>query len=277
MAARLIDAGHRLTVWNRTRRKVDALVEAGAKAASSPAEAADGAEATITMLASPAAVEEVVFGDEGAAESLREGQLLIEMSTVGVELIESLAERLPKGVTVIDAPVRGSVPNANDGTLTILIGADEESFQGVSDLLEPLGTSLHMGPRGSGAAMKLVVNLTLGASITLLGEALTLGESLGLDPEVTWDVLEASPIAPIAKRKRAKIERASYSPNFKLDLALKDLRLVHGAAEKGDLDLKVAEACRVWLEEAQKAGWGDRDFSAVVAAILDQKRGSGPA
>ncbi len=273
IAKRLISAGHHLTVWNRTRAKVDALVEAGAAAASTPAEAAAGADVTITMLATPEAVEEVVFGPDGASSSLGRGDLFIEMSTVGVDTVRSLATRLPE-VTVVDAPVRGSVPQANDGTLTILMGSDDETFPRVAELLEQVGSCLHAGPPGAGAAMKLVVNLTLGVSISALGEALALSRTLGLDPATTWEVLEASFIGPMAKRKRAKIERGSYPADFKLDLALKDLRLVEAAAEKGGLNLKIAEACRAWLEEAHRSGRGDEDFSAVVAAILDQGHGA---
>jgi 3-hydroxyisobutyrate dehydrogenase-like beta-hydroxyacid dehydrogenase len=257
-------------VWNRSPAKVEPLVDLGAETRPSPAETVAGRDVIITMLSDRRALEDVLFGPAGAMESMRGDELLIEMSTVGPDTIQRVEARLPRGVTLVDAPVRGSVPQATDGSLTILVGADEDTFTRVADLLEPVGTCLHVGPQGAGAAMKLVVNLTLGTTLTLLGEALALSRALGLDPVTTWDVLEASPIGHIAKGKRSKIEGNSYDPMFSLDLASKDLELVRAAAEQAGLELKLTEACRAWFEEAQRNGWGDRDFTSIVAAIRDR-------
>lgn len=269
MAARLLDAGHDLTVWNRTADKAEPLLARGATAASSPAEAVADADAAITMLSAPEALDEVLFGEQGAAASLTAGQILVEMSTVGPAAVQAMTERLPDGVAVIDAPVLGSVPQATDGRLLVFIGAADEDLPRVQDLLSPMGTLRHVGGPGAGAAIKLVVNSTLPTTLAALGEAMALGEGLGLDRDAVLDVLGSSPLRPTLDRKRDNIVAGSYdNPNFKLALALKDLQLVTEAAAGAGRDLRVVEASRAWLQEAVDAGAGDLDYSAVVATIL---------
>jgi 3-hydroxyisobutyrate dehydrogenase-like beta-hydroxyacid dehydrogenase len=266
MAARLLEAGHDLTVWNRTGAKTEPLVAQGAAAAASPAEAVAGADAVITMLADPPALEQVLFADDGVVGALRPGQWLIDMSTVGPDTIHSVRQRLPGQNTLVDAPVRGSVPEATAGRLIIFVGASPEAFAYVEPLLAPLGTPHHVGGPGAGAAAKLVANLTLGVTITALGEALALGQSLGLDRATVLDVLAETPIGATAKIKRPNIEAGTYPPAFKLRHALKDLRLATETADGKKLQL--TEAARDWLEQADADGAADLDVSAVVATIL---------
>ena len=166
MASRLLRAGHALTVWNRGAERTVPLAEAGAVVASSPAKVAAGADFVITMLATPEALEQVLFGTAGLAQALSPGQILIDMSTVGPDEVRSVAARLPKGVVLVDAPVRGSVPQATSGRLDIFVGADDENYERVRPILEALGPVRHTGGLGSGAAMKLVANLALGAAIS---------------------------------------------------------------------------------------------------------------
>jgi 3-hydroxyisobutyrate dehydrogenase-like beta-hydroxyacid dehydrogenase len=270
MAARLLQAGHEVTVWNRTREKTKPLVEQGAVAASSPADAATGAQVVITMVATPDALEEVVFGKEGLAAALQPGQIFIDMSTVGPATIGDVAAKLPKGVTFVDAPVRGSVPQATEGTLAVFVGADDDAFARVRPILETFGGVRHIGAAGSGAAMKIVVNLTLGVAIVTLGEALALGRSLSLERGTLLDVLEDSPIGPTVKSKRQNIESDHYPPNFKLVLSEKDMRLVDEAAAASDVELRATRAAHTWFEEAVEL-FPDLDYSAVVAAILGEK------
>lgn len=267
MAARLLEAGHELTVWNRTAEKADPLTEKGARPAGSPEGAARGAEVVITMLATPEALEEVVFGPGRVAGILGPGATLIEMSTVGPEVVRGLAERLPEGVQVVDAPVLGSVPQATEGSLKVFVGAGPEDFKRWRPLLETFGTPLHLGPLGAGASMKLVANSTLGALMSGLGEALALAQGLGVETEAVLDILAESPLGVTVKSKRELIEGGAYPPRFKLALAAKDLRLVTEAAEASGRDLRVAAAARSWLEDADRAGLGDLDYSAVTAHI----------
>ena len=191
MASRLLEAGHELTVWNRTRDRAEALAARGAGVARSPAEAGTGAAFAITMLATPEALQDVVLGENGLAKGLGAGQVYIDMSTVGPDTIHSIAARLPRGVAIIDAPVRGSVPQATEGHLEIFVGAGDEDFERVRPILESLGAVMHVGGPGAGAAMKLVANLALGVSISAVGEALVLGEALGLGRAPLLNMLEA--------------------------------------------------------------------------------------
>jgi 3-hydroxyisobutyrate dehydrogenase-like beta-hydroxyacid dehydrogenase len=262
MAARLLDAGHDLRVWNRTPGKAGALVDAGATEAGSPAEAAAGAEVVVTMLADPAAVEDVV-----SAAGLSSGTTLVEMSTVGPDAVRSLAARLPDGVDVLDAPVLGSIPQATEGTLKIFVGGDAGVFERCRPVLEAMGTPRHLGLLGAGAAMKLVANSTLGALMTGLAEALALADGLGLKEADVLDILAESAIGVTTKGKRPLIESGVYTPNFTLGLAAKDLRLVTEAAEAAGVELRLAPAARSWLERADDHGLGDLDYSAVIADV----------
>ena len=262
MAARLLGAGHEVRAWNRSPGKAGPLVAAGATEASSPAEAAAGAEVVITMLADPAAVDDVL-----AAADLIAGTTLIEMSTVGPDAVRTLAARLRDGVDVLDAPVLGSVPQATDGTLKIFAGGEAGVFERCRPLLEAMGTPRHLGPLGAGAAMKLVANSTLGALMTGLAEALALADGFDLDEAAVLDILSESAIGITARGKRPLIESGVYSPNFTLALAAKDLRLVTEAADAAGVELRLAPAARSWLERAAEHGLGDLDYSAVIADV----------
>jgi 3-hydroxyisobutyrate dehydrogenase-like beta-hydroxyacid dehydrogenase len=267
MATRLLEAGHELTVWNRTPAKAGPLVESGARLATSPEEAARGAEAVITMLSTPEVLRQVLFGEHGAAPRMEPGSALIEMSTVGPEVVREIAGRLPEGAEFVDAPVLGSVPQAADGSLKVFVGGSDQAFRRWQPLLEAFGTPMDVGPLGAGAAMKLVANSTLGAVMSGLGEALSLAEGLGLDLSDVLDVLADSSIGVTVRSKRELIDSGVYPPRFKLALAAKDLGLVTEAAAGAGRDLRVARAARSWLEEADRAGLGGLDYSAVTAHI----------
>jgi 3-hydroxyisobutyrate dehydrogenase len=271
MASRLLHAGHHLTVWNRTAERTELLAREGAAVATTPANAAAGADFVITMLATPEALEQVLFGSAGLAPALAPGQVLIDMSTVGPDEVRSVAARLPQGVSLVDAPVRGSVPQATSGRLEVFVGATDEDYARVRPILEPMGTVRHTGGPGSGAAMKLVANLALGAAIVTLGEALALGESLDLERDVLLAALADSPIGPIVQAKRSNVESGDFAPSFKLRHAAKDLRLVTEAAAARGRELKQARANRAWLDEAAERGAADLDFSAVVATIVGKE------
>jgi 3-hydroxyisobutyrate dehydrogenase-like beta-hydroxyacid dehydrogenase len=269
MAMRLLLAGHDLVVWNRSQERTIGLAQVGAAVALSPAQAATGADFIITMVATPEALERVLFGAMGLAATLVPGQVVIDMSTVGLDEVRSVSDRLPKAAVLVDAPVRGSVPQAISGRLDIFVGATDERYEQVRPILESLGAVRHVGGLGSGAAMKLVANLALGAAIVALGEALSLGESLDLERDMLLDALADSPIGPIVAAKRTNVESGHFGPTFKLRHAAKDLRLVLEAAGARGRDLKQAQANRAWLDQAAEHGAADLDFSAVVATIAE--------
>ena len=250
VARRLLDAGYDVTVWNRTPQKAQGFPRVAATAA----EAANEAEVTITMLASPEALREVTAGIEP--------QALIEMSTVGPAAIAELGKRIPH---LLDAPVLGSLSEVEAGTLQIFAGGPRELFDRHEPLLAQLGTPHHVGPLGAGASAKLVANSTLFGTIGVLGEALRLADHLGLSRETAYEVLATTPLAAQAERRRPALESNGFTPpRFRLSLALKDAELVAGA----EANLRLADAARSWLADADGASWGDRDYSAVLAWIL---------
>lgn len=267
MAVRLLDAGHDLAVWNRTAAKAGPLRERGASVAATPAEAAGGAEAAVTMLSTPEVVEEVVFGAGGVADGLTPGSALIEMSTIGPDAARRIAERLPDGVGFLEAPVRGSVPAATDGSLKILVGGTEEAFARWRPVLEAMGIPQHVGPVGAGASMKLVNNFAVLSVNGVLAEALALADGLGLDTGRVLDMLEQTPIGSTVRYTRQKVESGRYTANFKLWLARKDVGLATEAAAEAGLALKLAPAVRAWLAEAEESGLADMDHAAVIAFV----------
>lgn len=261
MAARLRDGGHELVVWNRTRAKAEEL---GVQIADSPGEAAARAELVFTMVADPEALRAVSEGDDGLLAGLQQGAVLVEMSTVGPPAIARLRERMPARTSLVDAPVLGSRPQAESGTLKLFVGGDDATFERVAPVLQTLGEPLRTGPLGSGAAAKLVANATLVGTIALLGETLALADSLGLPREITWEVLAATPLDAAAERRRPAVESGDYPPRFPLSLARKDADLVLA----GDRDLPALAAAREHLAAAEAAGLGDYDYSAVLKHIL---------
>ncbi len=272
MAACLVKAGHDVVVWNRTTAKTEALIAVGAKAAPSPAEAVRDAEIVITMLATPDVMRQVILGAEGVATALPADAVLVEMSTVGPTAIVDLGQRLNAtrpgdGIEVLDAPVLGSVPQAQEGNLKIFVGGSADTLARCAKVLEAMGEPVHVGPPGAGAAVKLVINSALGALMGSLGEALALGDVWGLDEDILLDALEVSPLGPTVTRKRQNIASETYPPNFKLALARKDMALVVEVAQRAGLHLRIAHAAKDWLDEADESGLGDLDYSSVVAQI----------
>ncbi len=252
-----------------------ALVAEGARHGSTPAEAGRGVEAAVTMLADPDALDAVLFGPDGLAEALHEGATLIDMSTVGTEAVRRVAERPPLGVTMLDGPVLGTLPHAEEGQLKIFVGGDPEVFEQWRSVLEVMGTPALLGPLGSGASMKLVVNSTLGAVVSAIGEALALADALGLEERAALDVLADSVIGAGVTRARPSIESGTYLPRFKLALARKDLGLVTDAARRTGLDLRVASAASDWLQSAVDEGLGELDYTAVVAHVRGREARGG--
>jgi 3-hydroxyisobutyrate dehydrogenase-like beta-hydroxyacid dehydrogenase len=265
MAARLRDAGHELVVWNRTREKAEEL---GVAIAGSPREAAEGAEFVFTMLAGPEALRSVTEGDDGLLTGLREGSVLVEMSTVGPQAVAQLSEAMPARASLLDVPVLGSLPQAESGSLKLFAGGDDAAFERARPLLETLGEALRTGPLGSGAAAKLVANATLVGTIALLGETLALADALGLSREAVWEVLAATPLDAQAERRRPAVDSGEYPPRFRLSLGRKDAELVQAAGAEAGLELPALDAARAHLAAAEAAGLGDEDYSAVLKHIV---------
>ena len=268
MARRLVDAGHELVVWNRTRAKADQLADLGATPAATPAEAAGQAEIVITMVSNPAALQAVTDGPTGITAGIAGSATVIEMSTVGPAGVSRLASVLPDGVGLLDAPVLGTLAEAESGALTIFVGGPVPLAERWRPLLTVLGIPLHVGPLGAGAAAKLVANSTLFGVLGVLGEAVALARGLGLSDETTFEVLAATPLAAQAQRRRPAIESGQYPPRFPLSLAHKDADLAIEAAAAAGVEVRLARAAQTWLADADDAGWADQDYTAILARIL---------
>lgn len=266
IAQRLLAAGHDLVVWNRSAEKTAPFV-----AVESPAQAAQRADAVFVMVSDPEAVREVTEGADGILAGARPGTTVIQMSTVGPADISRLASSLPEGVELLDAPVLGSLSEVEGGTLRVFAGGSPDLVERWTPVLSSLGSVLHVGPVGLGTAAKLVANSTLLGALAVLGEALALGQKLGLSREATFEVLSATPLAAQAERRREAFETGEYPTRFALALALKDTELISAAAEGADL--KVAEAVRDWFAEAVGEGAGEDDYSSILACIASTHSG----
>lgn len=260
IAARLAGAGHDLVVWNRSAEKTAPFA-----AVETPARAAEEADAVLVMVSDPHALREVTDGADGILAGATPGTTVIQMSTVGPADVARLASSLPEGVELLDAPVLGSLSEAEGGTLRVFAGGSAEVVEKWTPVLSSLGRVLHVGPVGAGTAAKLVANSTLLGALAVLGEALALGQSLGLATEATFEVLSATPLAAQAERRREAFETGDYPLRFALALGLKDAELISAAAE--GTDLKVAEAVRDWFAEAVEKGAGEDDYSSILARI----------
>jgi 3-hydroxyisobutyrate dehydrogenase-like beta-hydroxyacid dehydrogenase len=267
LARRLIDAGYDVVVWNRSAEKIRAFVDAGATAAESPADAARRSDTVITMVADPAALRAVTEGADGVTGGVRESATMIEMSTVGPAAVRRLASVRPPNTALLDAPVLGSIREAESGSLAIFVGGDATAFERSSELLRVLGTPHHMGALGTGAAAKLIANFTLFGVLGVIGESVAAGDALGLSRDALFTMLAATPVAAQAERRRPAIEHDDYPRRFALSLAKKDADLLAEAAAK--IELRVFEAARGWLTDAAAAGRGDQDYSAVLAQIIE--------
>jgi 3-hydroxyisobutyrate dehydrogenase-like beta-hydroxyacid dehydrogenase len=266
IAAKLRAEGHDVTVWNRTPGPDDDLAAAGARRAETPAGAVADAEIVITMLTDPPALEQVLFGPGGAGHAIPPDATLIEMSTVGPTAVGTVIDRIAP-VEVLDAPVLGSVPSVETGTLVILAGGDREVFDRHASLLGLLGTAMYVGPSGSGAWLKLVNNAASIATLVALGELLAVTDRAGLEPATVLDSLEAGPLASLIARWRPRLLEQDTSSNFRLALARKDLEIAFEEARRLDARLTVDETAAARSDEAIAAGLGDEDFGAVVGFL----------
>ncbi|MEV0273699.1 NAD(P)-dependent oxidoreductase [Hamadaea sp. NPDC050747] len=248
MARRLIEAGHRVRVWNRSPERAKPLEADGAEIAATPAEAVDGADFVVTMLTDATAVRAAL---DAAAPALRAGMIVVQTSTVGPDEVREIASRLPTGVDLLDAPVGGSVNAVEAGTLVIFAGGPEATIAAAEPVLRPLGKVRPTGPIGTGSAVKLVNNTAMVTALAALHDSLTVAASVGVDREVALDVLAGGPLAGAVQRFR------TAGGNFALSLAAKDLRL----ARRDAPGTPIAEAALTRLGELSDQ---DADVTAIV-------------
>jgi 3-hydroxyisobutyrate dehydrogenase len=271
MAARLLDAGFSLRIHNRTRDREVPLAARGALRAASPAEAADGADAVVVMVADTPDVESVVFGAAGVATTLAAGGLLIDMSTIAPGASVAFAERLDAlcGGRWLDAPVSGGSEGAQRGTLSIMIGGEVADVDRARPILGPLGTTLtHLGPVGSGQLAKAMNQVIIAGTYAAVAEGLVLGLKAGIDVEAALRAISGGAAASWGLSNRGPNVIANRYPlGFRLRLHRKDLGIALHAARELGVPLPIAALVEQWETGLIAGGHGDEDVSAIARAV----------
>jgi 3-hydroxyisobutyrate dehydrogenase len=271
MAANLVRAGFEVIVWNRTPSRADAFAaKHGAHPEPTPAAAAELADVTITMVPDGPEVEQVLFGDQGAAEGMRRGAYAIDMSTIAPSVSVSIGERLAAdGLGFLDAPVTGSRPRAEDGTLTIMVGGDAVDFERAKPVLDAMGKLVvHVGPQGHGSIVKLLNNTTAAVNALAVAETLVAAKAAGVDTDKLRQVMAAgSGGSAMLDLKAGPMLEHDFTPLFKLAHMLKDVRHCLEAAERLGAGMRLGEVAEQAYARADRKGLGEQDFAAVVEVV----------
>lgn len=266
MATNLVNAGHEVTVWNRTPGK---LVER-AGIAPTPAAAAQGAEVLWLCVSDTDAVQEVVFGKDGAESSLAEGMIIADSSTISPAATLKFAERVrAKGVAWVDAPMTGSKIGARDGTLVFIVGGDDAPVERLKPLFAAMGKKIfRMGDTGKGQATKLAMNLQIALIFEGFAEALTLATKLGVDTQQLLALIEATMVrSGVVDYKAPFILQRDFTPNFPLRLMHKDIRLTLEAAKEARVKLPGLETVEEIYQMATEDGNRDLDYAATLTLL----------
>lgn len=271
----LLKAGYPVTVYNRTKARTDPLVKLGAKYAASPKEAVKDADVVMIMLSDDSAIENVVFGKDGALEGVKAGQIAMDLTTClpKTSLREASAFNA-KGVEFLDSPVFGSKAESRDAGLWIVIGGKKEIYEKMLPIYKKISETQHyMGENGKGSSMKLVGNLIVASQIHALGEAMTLAAKAGLDPKDVLGVVHVTDFkSPIFDGVGDALCRRDFSPSFYLKLMLKDANLISSFAQDLNVPVPGAAAIRETIKAAVNKGWGEENASALIK-VLEQQAG----
>jgi 2-hydroxy-3-oxopropionate reductase len=270
MAENLIEAGYDLVAYNRTSEKAGELD--GATVAETPREVAEQSDITITMLPDSPQVEEVLAGEDGVLEGIKEGALIVDMSTISPVVTEELSEKAKeKGASMLDAPVSGGDVGAIEGTLSIMVGGSEGDFERARPLFEVMGgTVTHVGPVGTGQVVKAANQIVVALTIEAVSEALVLGSKGGVEPEKILDVLSGWLAGnKVMEVKREKFLLHTFDPGFRSELHHKDLGIALAAAREYGVALPVTAIVDQMLLAMGKKGWGGEDHSALLRVIED--------
>ena len=267
MAGHLLDAGHEVTVHNRTRERELPLVERGAARAARPAEAAAGAEAVLICVSDTPDLEAVLFGGDGVAQGLAAGGTVVDCSTVSPSATAEFAERLAaQGIGLVDAPVSGGSEGAQTGTLTIFVGGSPEHVEQARPILRTFGKRItHLGPSGSGQMAKAVNQVMIAGTYATVGEGIALAQAAGLPLEQLMEALSAGAASSWVLANRAQnMVDDSYPLGFKVSLHRKDVAIALDEAGRLGLDLGVSQVVLAEEDDLIGEGHGDEDVSALA-------------
>ena len=270
MAGNLLEAEHELVVHNRTRTKAEQLVSYGARVADSPRELAEASDVVITMLPGPPEVEEVVAGEGGLLEGAREGSLIVDMSTSSPVLARQLAHiARERGVRMLDGPVSGGDVGARDGTLSIMVGGEDEDFERARPLFEVMGeTVVHVGGAGAGQVVKACNQIVVALVIEAVAEALVLGSKAGVAPDRVVEVLSGGLAAnKVLDVKGEKFLSHDFTPGGKVEYHRKDLGIALAAGREYGAALPVTALVDQMFGVLVAKGRGGWDHSALLTLI----------
>jgi 3-hydroxyisobutyrate dehydrogenase-like beta-hydroxyacid dehydrogenase len=267
MGMNLLKAGFPLTVWNRTASRADELVAAGAKLAPSPRELAANCELVISIVSDPPALEDVLWGQNGAMQGFQRGSTYIDSSTVSPTLARKVATACEeRGVRFLDAPVTGGDWGAKKGELVFMVGGDAATLTEVEPVLRVLGKKwFHLGPNGAGQTIKLAMNLILALEVDALAEAMALVTAAGLQGGKLVEVMQSSMArSGVLDIKSQNLLKGDYTPSFPLRLMHKDMRLALELAQQIHVELPATEAAFKTYSTVKEAAKEDLDYSAVM-------------
>jgi 3-hydroxyisobutyrate dehydrogenase len=278
MAARLLAAAYPVHGQSRTREDARHLIESGLMWCDTPREVAASADVVFTSLPDDDVLDEVASGPDGILAGLLPGKTWVDMSTVSPAGSSAMAAHVQAaGAAMLDAPVSGSVPQVQAGTLTIMVGGDEDAYRRVEPILRELGTPTHVGANGHGLVLKLAINISLAAQMLAFAEGLLLAERSGVDAQLALDVMESSAIgSPMLRARAPLILDPPAEAWFDVDFMHKDIELALGAARELDIPLPTTEAADEALERAQALGYGHRDLAALFKALEAETPAVGP-
>src|SRR3954471_9095828 len=269
MAARFLAAGYPVSGWQRSREHAQHLIEQGLQWRETPCAVAEEAEVVVTSLPDDAVLDQVATGADGIIAGLGEDRIWIDMSTVSPQKSRELATRVrAEGAWMLDAPVSGSVPQVQAGTLTIMVGGDEDAYRRVEPVLRELGTPNYIGESGQGLVLKLAINISLAVQMLAFAEGLLLAERSGVDPQRALDMMASSPIgSPMLRARAPIILDLPDDAWFDLGLMHKDIELALGAARELRIPLPTAERADEVIDQAEALGFKRRDLAALFEAL----------
>lgn len=272
MAMNLLKAGYKVAVFNRTQSKVDLLEKNGARAATSPADAARDADAVMSIVSDSAAMEEVTLGKNGIIETIRPGAIMIDSSTISPVVSRKLACHVAgKGAQMLDAPVTGSKHGAEKGELTFMIGGDRTVLDRAMPLLAVLGKKhIYCGSNGAGLSAKLAQNAIQATMVEIFCEGFVLATKAGVKPESMFEIIQSSMArASLTDFKAPFIFRGDFTPYFPLKWMHKDLELAMEAAYAQNVTMPTAAAAKEVYGAAKAKGQGEMDYAAVITFLED--------
>jgi 3-hydroxyisobutyrate dehydrogenase-like beta-hydroxyacid dehydrogenase len=270
MAGRLLDSGHTLYGTNRTRSKAQELIDRGLHWCDSPREVAEAADVTFSMVTDDTALGAITAGPNGVLAGLAEQKVYVDMSTVGPHVSAALGARVrASGAEMLDAPVSGSIPQAQAGTLAIMVGGTPKAFATVEPLLRLLGrTVTHVGTNGQGLLLKLAINISLAAQTLAFSEGLLLAGRGGIDPHLAAEVMSASSIgSPMLKARVPLILDLPQHAWFDVAMMHKDIRLARRTAQELEITLPSAKVLDETLTTAGELGYAHRDLAALYEVL----------